>query len=97
MRHSDIRLTLDVYTDKPMLPIAEAIEKLPVFLKPLKDAHPCAHNQDFSGRELSRGDNSHLGKDVVEIVQDEEGRRTLALTDVTEQHSEKSCLARIRT
>ena len=97
MRHSDIRLTLDVYTDKPMLPIAEAIEKLPVFLKPLKDAHPCAHNPDFWGRELSRGDNSHVVKDVLEIVQDEERRRTLALTDVTEQDVEKSCLARIRT
>ncbi|MGA7273660.1 MAG: tyrosine-type recombinase/integrase, partial [Candidatus Udaeobacter sp.] len=97
MRHSDIRLTLDVYTDKLMLPLAEAIEKLPVFLKPLKDAHPCAHNPDLAGRELSRGDNAKLLEDVSEIIQDEERRRTLALTDVTEQSSEKSCLARIRT
>src|SRR5205823_2557972 len=49
MRHSELRLTLDVYTDKGMLPMAEAVEKLPVFLKQLEDAHPCAHNPDFSG------------------------------------------------
>jgi integrase len=97
MRHSDIALTLDVYTDKPMLPLAEAIEKLPVFLKPLKDAHPCAHNPDFPGHELSRAGNANVVKDVSEMVEDEERRRALALTDTTEQNCEKSCLARTRT
>ena len=97
MRHSDIALTLDVYTDKPMLPLAEAIEKLPVFLKPLKDAHPCAHNPDFPGHELSRAGNANVVKDVSEMVENEERRRALALTDATEQNCEKSCLARIRT
>jgi integrase len=97
MRHSDIALTLDVYTDKPMLPLAEAVEKLPVFLKQLEDAHPCAHNPDFSGHALSLGGAEKSGQVVSEIVQDEERRHALALTDTTEQNCEKSCLARIRT
>ena len=97
MRHSDIRLTLDVYTDKQMLPIAEAIEKLPMFRKPVKDAHPCAHNPDVSSRELSRGDNANVVKDASETIQDEERRHALALSDVTEQNWENGCLARIRT
>jgi len=96
MRHSDIALTLDVYTDKPMLPVAEAIEKLPVFLKQL-NTHPCAHNSGFSGHSLSRADNPDAEADASETAEDEERKRTLALTDVTEQSSEKSCLARTRT
>jgi integrase len=97
MRHSDIALTLDVYTDKPMLPIAEAIEKLPVFLKQLEDAHPCAHNPDFSGHALSSDGTDKSGETVLQISQDEERRRELALTDTTEQNCEKHCLARTRT
>lgn len=97
MRHSDIALTLDVYTDKPMLPMAEAVEKLPVFLKQLKDAHPCAHNPDFSGHTASLSGTEKSEQAVSQIVQDEERRRALALTDTTEQKCEKSCLARTRT
>ena len=97
MRHSDIALTLDVYTDKPMLPLAAAIEKLPVFLKQLQYAHPCAHNPDFSDHAQSRGGKASSESSTPQLVQDEERSRTLALSDVTEQQSEKSCLARIRT
>jgi integrase len=53
MRHSELRLTLDVYTDKGMLPMAAAVEKLPMFPLQLKDAHPCAHNPDFSGHPVT--------------------------------------------
>jgi integrase len=97
MRHSALSLTLDVYTDKGMLPLAEAVEKLPVFLKQLGDAHPCAHNPDFSGHALSSEDAEKSGDAVSQIIQDEERRRALALTDTTEQNCEKSCLARTRT
>jgi integrase len=97
MRHSDIALTLDVYTDKPMLPLAAAIEKLPVFLKQLQYAHPCAHNPDFSDHAQSHGAKASSESSTPQLVQDEERSRTLALSDVTEQQSEKSCLARIRT
>jgi integrase len=97
MRHKDISLTLDTYTDKPMLPVAAAVEKLPVFVKQLKDAHLDAHNPDVSGHDPSHADNSVRVEDISEAVEDEERRRTLALTDVMEQNVEKSCLARIRT
>jgi integrase len=97
MRHSDLALTLDVYTDKQMLPVAAAVAKLPVFVKQPKDAHLDAHNPDFSGHDPSRADNGGTVEDISETAEDEERRRTLALTDVTEQNSGKSCLARIRT
>lgn len=97
MRHSELRLTLDVYTDKGMLPMAEAVEKLPVFLKQLEDAHPCAHNPDFSGHVPSLGGAEKLGNGVSQATQDEERRRALALVDTTEQNCAKSCLARTRT
>jgi integrase len=97
MRHSEIGLTLNVYTDKLKLPLAEAMEKLPVFPKLLEDAHPCAHNPDFSGHALSFGGTEKLGNGVSETIQDEERRQQLALTDTTEQNEEKSCLARTRT
>ena len=97
MRHSDIALTLDVYTDKGVLPMAEAVEKLPVFLKQLTDAQIDAQNVDVSGHKLSLTGNKESSAGVSEAAQDEERRRTLALTDITEQNSEKSCLARTRT
>ena len=61
------------------------------------DAHLDAHNPDFSSHQLSHADNGGRVEDISEAVEDEERRRVLALTDVTEQNSEKSCLARIRT
>jgi len=97
MRHSDIALTLDVYTDKAMLPLAEAVERLPVFLKQVKDAHPCAHNPDLSGRAPSLGGAEKLEHAQSQIIQDEERRHALALADTTEQNNENGCLARTRT
>jgi len=97
MRHSDIALTLDVYTDKSMLPVAAAVEKLPVFLKQLKDTHLGTHNPDFSGHTPSHAGKPTSGSTASETFGDEERRRALALTDTTEQKSEKSCLARTRT
>jgi integrase len=96
MRHSDIKLTLDAYTDAPMLPVAQAIDKLPVFLKQL-NAHPCAPNPGFSGQQPSLADKAIVGSNESQTVEDEKRRRVLALTDTTEQDCEKSCLARTRT
>jgi len=97
MRHSDIALTLDVYTDKGMLPMAEAVEKLPVFLKQLKDAQIDAQNADFSGHAPSLGGAEKSEEGIPQIVQSEESSHALALIDTTEQDDEKSCLARTRT
>jgi integrase len=97
MRHSDLRLTIDVYTDKGMLPMAAAVEKLPMFPLQLQDAHPCAHNPDFSSQAPSFGGTEKLGSEVLQVSQDEERRRALALADNAGQNCEKSCLARTRT
>ena len=34
MRHSDMRLTTKTYTDTGMLPVSDAVTKLPAFLPP---------------------------------------------------------------
>jgi hypothetical protein len=90
MRHSDIRLTLDVYTDKPMLPVAQAIEKLPSFARQVACVPLDAPNPDLSGHGLSHAGEENVVRGVSQIVQDEEGGRALALTDVTKQNSEKA-------
>jgi len=97
MRHSELRLTLDVYTDKPMLPLADAIEKLPVFIKDQKYSHLDAHNPDFSGHGPSLAGISGSKEHTPQIVESEESKHILALTDTTEHEPEKSCLARTRT
>ena len=97
MRHSELRLTLDVYTDKPMLPLADAIEKLPVFIKDQKCSHLDAHNPDFSGHAPSLAGTSHSKEHASQIVETKESRHVPALTGTVEHESEKSCLARTRT
>jgi integrase len=87
MRHSDIRLTLDVYTDKPMLPVAEAIEKLPSFAKPPAYVPLDVPNPDFSGHKLSSAGTEECAHVMSQVVQDEQ---SLALTGTTEQNSEKA-------
>jgi integrase len=97
MRHSDIALTLDVYTDKSMLPVAAAIEKLPIFARQLRGAHLGAHNPDFRGHSPSLAGKVVSESSASQIIEREESRHVLALTDTTEQDCEKSCLARTRT
>jgi integrase len=97
MRHSDIALTLDVYTDKSMLPVAAAIEKLPIFTRLLKDTHLGTHNPDFSGHSPSLAGKVVPETDASQAIECEESRHVLTLTDTTEQDCEKSCLARTRT
>jgi integrase len=97
MRHSDIALTLDVYTDKSMLPVAAAVEKLPIFARQLKDAHLDSHNPDFSSHSASSPGTARSEVDASQQVEREDSRHVLALTDTTEQNCEKHCLARTRT
>ncbi len=51
MRHSDLRLTLDKYTDTQMLPLAAAVRSLPGLGQ---YATPCATNLDISGHSVSQ-------------------------------------------
>jgi integrase len=51
MRHSDLRLTNKTYTDAALLPMVEAVEKLPGFLGTC--THICTHAGDSSGHFVS--------------------------------------------
>ena len=53
MRHSDINLTVKVYTDAGVLPARAAIEKLPDFgalAEPEACSHGRSHDLDFAGQ-----------------------------------------------
>jgi integrase len=97
MRHSDLRLTLDVYTDKGMLPVAAAVEKLPMFPLQLKDAHPCAHNPDFSGHTVSSAGAAKWFGERREAPEIEEDMRAQAHAGTSGQTSEIGSSGRIRT
>jgi len=64
MRHSEIKLTLDHYTDSTMLPLTEAVTKLPEFTS---YATPCATVSDISCPQASspgtNGKNEGAAKD----------------------------------
>jgi hypothetical protein len=97
MRHSELRLTLDVYTDKGMLPVAAAVEKLPMFPLQLKDAHPCAHNPDFSGHTVSSAGAAKWFGENREAAESEEDMSAQAHAGTSGQASEFGSSGRIRT
>ena len=51
LRHSDIKLTLDIYTDSTLLKVSEAIMTLPAFSQ---DAGPCAGNLAISRQKAAQ-------------------------------------------
>ncbi len=53
MRHSDIKLTMQTYTDANQLDVASAIEKLPSFSDPNATPNPTPAT-GFSGQKLSQ-------------------------------------------
>ncbi|SRR6266487_3320659 len=97
MRHSELRLTLDVYTDKGMLPVAAAVEKLPMFPLQLKDAHPCAHNPDVSGHTVSSAGAAKWVGESRQAREIEEDMRGQAHPGRSGQTSEIGSSGRIRT
>jgi Phage integrase family len=97
MRHSDLRLTLDVYTDKGMLPVAAAVEKLPMFPLRLEDAHPCAHNPDFSGHSVASADAPRCFGESFEDLEIKEDMHADAPAGTSGQTSEIGSSGRIRT
>ena len=97
MRHSEIGLTLDVYTDKGMLPMAAAVEKLPMFPMQSKDAHPCAHNPDFSGHSVAATDTESLVGKNSKIIETPGHAHMKAPAGTIGQPPDNGCLARTRT
>jgi len=97
MRHSELRLTLDVYTDKGMLPVAAAIEKLPIFLEAGPNAQIDALNPDLSGHDQSSAGKDKAERKLLQDAPNESSRRDLALSGTSGQNTEKYSRGRIRT
>jgi hypothetical protein len=96
MRHSELRLTLDVYTDKGMLLVAAAIEKLPIFLESGPNAQIDSLNPDFSGHDQSSAGKDNAERKFLQDAQNESSRRDLALSGTSGQNTEKHSRGRIR-
>jgi len=97
MRHSDLRLTLDVYTDPTALPTIAAIEKLPIYALLQENTQINAHNPDPT---MHSGAHPGIAKGEVEKTQGADNQKpehALACVDTVGQSTESGCLARIRT
>jgi hypothetical protein len=96
LRHSDIRLTMNTYTDDALLPTAEAIGKMPSFLclaPPENNTQIHPQTLDIPSDEQSQ-DGIPLPKvETSKVVYPEEFWHNKAQPDVAVQN----CLARIRT
>ena len=97
MRHSDLRLTLDVYTDPTALPTIAAIEKLPIFALLQENAQIDALNPDSTVRGVARSGVAGHKADEMQGARNEEREHAVACVDAMRQDREGGCLARIRT
>ena len=100
LRHSDIRLTMNHYTDASQLALAEAIEKLPSFgatciLGSDTQRHP--QTPDIPCNQQSRDGTARPHEETSKVVYPEELWRNQAPTDTVGHPGEKNCLARTRT
>ncbi len=95
LRHSDIRLTMNHYTDASQLPVAEAIGKLPFFAFTDAASNPQRHPQTSDtpyNQQSSSGTHSADDKSS-KVVYPQEFWHNQPPPDT----QEKNCLARIRT
>lgn len=97
MRHSEIRLTLDVYTDPTALPTAAAMEKLPIFAKLQENAQIDAHNPDLGVHTVTRCGAASGEAEETQRAQNQKREHALTCVDTVSQDNENGCLARIRT
>ena len=85
MRHSDLRLTLDVYTDRTALPTVAAIEKLPIFALLQENAQIDAHNADSAVHSVAQSGVAKRGAEEVQRARDERREHVLACVDTVSQ------------
>ena len=100
MRHSDIRLTMNHYTDASQLPVVEAIENLPVFGSADTAAVDTQRNPqtaDISSHSLSFRGTEKGTAEASKVVYPKEFWHERTAADTTGHFEEKNCLARIRT
>ncbi len=96
LRHSDIRLTMNRYTDASLLPVADAIGKLPSFATSdtafsNTQGHP--QTPDIPGNQPSPCDTALAEGESSKVVYPEEFWHNQTSSDVPLNN----CLARIRT
>ena len=96
MRHSDIRLTMNCYTDDSLLSTADAVRKLPSFGRP--DTHRKNTQRHPQTLDISCTERSPAGIPLAEpqpskVIYPEQFWPDQARSDVAVQN----CLARIRT
>jgi integrase len=94
MRHSDIKLTLETYTDSKLLGLSKAIGTLPAFEE---DATLCATNLDTPRHDAAPADTNNKSPNTTEHPEYQSIMHDLTQTDATCHLDEKSCLTRIRT
>jgi hypothetical protein len=97
MRHNELRLTLDVYTDPTALPTVAAMEKLPIFAILAENAQIDAHNPDSAVHSVAHSGGASDGAQETQRVRNEKPEHALASVDTVSQDNENGCLARIRT
>jgi integrase len=100
LRHSDIRLTMNHYTDASLLPLADAIRKLPAFGSADSGCdntqiHP--QTPDILCNPQSPCGTPLVAAESSKVVYPEEFWHDQTPTGVVGQSDEKTCLARIRT
>ncbi len=94
MRHSDIKLTLDTYTDSTLLKVSEAIMTLPRFSE---DAGLCAGILDICSPDAAQGGTNAAPMHATKVIENQSIGHEMAQTDATCHLEEKRCLTRIRT
>ena len=97
MRHSELRLTLDVYTDPTALPTIAAIEKLPIYTLLQANAQIDAHNADSAVHGVAHSGVASREAEETQRSRNEKPEHSLTCVDTVSQDSEDGCLARIRT
>ena len=98
MRHSDMRLTAQVYTDSGLLPIADAVSKLPSLRTPLeKDSQIDSQNLFRASPDVSTPVTDFAGKTPAQVPTKKEVRIFLSSAVTTGPKKEKSGSCRTRT
>jgi Phage integrase family len=100
LRHSDICLTMNHYTDASQLPVIEAIEKLPRFGsadKARADTQRHSQTTDISSERQSSRDTKKASSESSKVLYPEEFWHGRTPTGTAGHSEDENCLARIRT
>ena len=98
MRHSDIRLTTKTYTDTGLLPVSDAVAKLPSFLgPPAKDSQIDSQTLFREGQALSIPVINSTNGSKRKVYENHELTGVVSGPVTTGQDSEKSCAIQVRT